>query len=78
MGSESAVIIDNPTFTQQLSLFAEDVDLLIRYDFDLARKTAKEKEYLLPKNFTLTVDPHGMRVHLDNLFNGNKLLGKLV
>jgi hypothetical protein len=52
------------------------VDLRIRYDFDLVRKTAQEKEYILPKNFTLKMEPHGMTVHLDNLFNGNKLLGK--
>ena len=33
---------------------------------------------MLPKNFILTLEPHGMTVHLENLFNGNKLLGKLV
>jgi len=54
------------------------VDVRIRYDFDLPRGTAQEKEYMLPKNFKLTVEPHGMTVHLENLFNGNKLLGKLV
>jgi hypothetical protein len=54
------------------------VDVRIRYDFDLVRRKAKEKEYLLPKNIVVTVDANGMTVHLDNLFNGNKLLGKLV
>jgi len=54
------------------------VDVGIRYDYDLPRRTAKEKEYMLPKNFILTLEPHGMTVHLENLFNGNKLLGKLV
>jgi hypothetical protein len=63
---------------QQLSLFAEDVDLTIGYDFDLVRRTAQGKEYMLPKNFILTLDAKGMTVHLENLFNGNKLLSKLV
>jgi hypothetical protein len=54
------------------------VDALIRFDYDKVRRTPNEKEYLLPKNFKLTVEPHGMTVHLDNLFNGNKLLGKSV
>jgi len=45
-------------------------------DFELARKTPKEKEFILPKKFTFTVEPHGMTIHLENLFNGNKFLGK--
>jgi len=64
------------TLTQQPSLFAEDVDLRIDFDFDLARKTPKEKEYMLPKKFLFTIEPHGMTIHLENLFNGNKFLGK--
>ena len=52
------------------------MDVRIRYDFDLPRGTAQEKEYLLPKNIVVTVDANGMTVHLDNLFNGNKLLGE--
>jgi xylose isomerase len=54
------------------------VDALAQYDYDKARKTAMDKEYMLPKNFKLTLDANGMNVHLENLFNGNKLLGKLV
>jgi len=54
------------------------VDLSIRYDFDLTRRKANEKEYLLPKNFIIKLEPHGMTIHLENLFNGNKILGKLV
>jgi hypothetical protein len=64
------------TLKQHPSLFAEDVDVRIGYDFDLVRRTANEKEYLLPKNFMVTTEPHGMTIHLENLFNGNKFLGK--
>jgi hypothetical protein len=64
------------TLTQLPSLFAEDVDVRIAYDYDKVRRTAKGKEYLVPKNFTFMLEPHGMTVHLENLFNGNKLLGK--
>jgi len=52
------------------------VDLRIDFDFDIARKTAKGKEYLLPKKFSFTTEPQGMSIHLENLFNGNKFLGK--
>jgi hypothetical protein len=64
------------TLTQQSSLFAEDVDASIEYDYDKVRRKGKGKEYLLPKNFTVTMETHGMTIHLENLFNGNKLLGK--
>jgi len=52
------------------------VDAHVAYDFDKVRKAGKEKEYLLPKNFEIMLDPRGMTIHLENLFNGNKLLGK--
>jgi hypothetical protein len=54
------------------------VDLRIDFDFDKALKRAKEKEYeyMLPKKFTFAIEPHGMTIHLENLFNGNKFLGK--
>ena len=52
------------------------MDLRIDFDFDIARKTAKGKEYLLPKKFSFTTEPQGMSIHLENLFNGNKFLGK--
>jgi hypothetical protein len=62
--------------TQHPSFFAEDVDLRVHLDYDIVRRTAKEKEYILPTKFTFTMEPQGMTIHLDNLFNGNKLLGK--
>jgi len=31
---------------------------------------------MLPKNTVVTVKARGMTIHLDNLFNGNKLLGE--
>jgi hypothetical protein len=52
------------------------VDVRILLDYDLVRRTAKEKEYMSATNFAVTVEPHGMTIHLENLFNGNKLLGK--
>ena len=52
------------------------MDSHIAYDYDKVHRTAKEKEYLFPKNFVVSVEPHGMTIHLDNLFNGNKFLGK--
>jgi preprotein translocase subunit SecB len=64
------------TLTQLPSLFAEDVDLRVDFDYDIVRRTAKGKEYMMAKKFTLTTEPHGMTVHLENLFNGNKFLGK--
>jgi len=62
--------------TQRPSVFAEDVDTRIGYDYDKVRRTDKEKEYVLPKNFVVTTEPHGMTIQLQNLFNGNKFLGK--
>jgi hypothetical protein len=59
-----------------MSIFAEDVDSTIEYDYDKVRRKGKEKEYMFPKNFKVTMEPHGMTIHLENLFNGNKLLGK--
>ena len=64
------------TLTQQPSLFAEDVDFRIYYDYDLASKTANGKKFILPTKFMFTLDLQGMNIHLENLFNGNKLLGK--
>jgi hypothetical protein len=73
-----AVYISITPLTDQLSLFAEDMDVSIRYDYNVERKKAKEKEYMVPKKFVVTLDAKGMTVHLENLFNGNRLLGKLV
>jgi len=64
------------TLTQQPSLFAEDMDSRVDIDYDKVRKTANGKEYVLPTKFTFEPEPHGMTIHLENLFNGNKLLGK--
>jgi hypothetical protein len=63
------------TLTQQTSLFAEDVDFRVDFDFYKVGRTAKE-EYMLEKQLTFTTEPHGMTIHLENLFNGNKFLGK--
>jgi hypothetical protein len=34
------------------------------------------KEYVLPKDLKLNFDAKGMTIHLENLFNGDKFLGK--
>jgi len=52
------------------------MDSTIEYDYDKVRRKSRGKEYVLPKNFMVTMEPHGMTIHLENLFNGNKLLGK--
>jgi len=64
------------TLTQHPSLFAEDVDFHIDFDCDKVRRTANGKEYLIPKKFAFKMEPHGMTIQLENLFNGNKFLGK--
>jgi hypothetical protein len=73
---QNLLYISITTLTDQLSLFTEDVDLRSSHDYDLVRRTAQEKEYLLPKNLMFKAEPRGMTVHFDSLFNGNKLLGK--
>jgi hypothetical protein len=52
------------------------VDVNITHDFEKVRRTANEKEYLMPKNSTLNFDIQDMTIHLENLFNGDKFLGK--
>jgi len=52
------------------------LDIGIDFDYDLVHKTPKVKEYMLTKKLGLTLEIHGMTIHLENLFNGNKLLGK--
>jgi len=52
------------------------MDTRVDVAYDKVRKTDKGKEYVLPTKFTFASEPHGMTIHLDNLFNGNKILGK--
>ena len=69
-------IYQTDIFTLQPSLFAGDVDFRIVLDYDKVRRPPNETEYMFPKNITFTMEPRGMTIHLDNLFNGNKFLGK--
>jgi len=64
------------TLTEHPSLFTGDVDERVAYDYDLVSRTAQEKEYMLPKNFIIKLEPHGMAVHFENLFTGNNLLSE--
>jgi hypothetical protein len=52
------------------------LDCRFAYDFDNAPKRFDDKTYLLPKNFSFTTEVGGMSIHLENLFNGDKFLGK--
>ena len=58
-----------------MTLFAEDTILRIDVDYDKVRRTANE-EYLIPKYSTVKLEPTALNVNLENLFNGNKFLGK--
>lgn len=58
------------------SLFAEDSSVNVGYDYDRVRKESNGKEYVLPKDLKLSIDAKGMTIHLENLFNGDKFLGK--
>lgn len=54
--------------------FAEGVDVKINYNFETVRR--KDKIYGQPRDFKLYFDIQDMTIHLDNLFNGDKFLGK--
>jgi hypothetical protein len=77
VGLQNLLYLSITTLTQQTSLFAEDLDFRVDFDFDKVGRTAKE-EYMLPKKLMFTAEPHGMSIRLENLFNGNKFLGKWV
>ena len=59
-----------------LCLFAADVTGNYSYDYDIVKKK-DNKEYMVPKNPRFDFKPKHMTIHLDNLFNGEKFLGKL-
>jgi hypothetical protein len=48
----------------------------IGYDYDRVRKEADGKDYLVPKSTELAFEAQGMSIRLENLFNGDKFLGK--
>ncbi|XP_069688436.1 protein takeout-like [Periplaneta americana] len=53
-------------------------DVSAVYSFDVLKKLNPhiKKEVGLPANTTFTFDVKGMKIHLDNLFNGDKFLGE--
>jgi hypothetical protein len=55
-------------------LFAEGVEFNFTFDFEKVR--IKDKDHGLPANSKVNFDVQHMSIHLDNLFNGNKFLGK--
>ena len=40
------------------------------------KKKKDGKEYVVPVNSKLNFEPENFRIHLENLFNGNRLLGR--
>jgi hypothetical protein len=48
----------------------------VRFKYDVVRKESNGKEYMVPEDFKLSFDTKGMTMHLENLFNGDKFLGK--
>jgi hypothetical protein len=52
-----------------------DVRVKYRTQCNLTRK-ADGKLYLVPVDYDMEFEPQTMTAHFDNLFNGNKLLGK--
>jgi hypothetical protein len=48
----------------------------IGYDYDRERKEADGKEYVVPKGTELRFEAQGMSIRLENLFNGDRFLGK--
>jgi hypothetical protein len=55
---------------------AEGSTANIGYNYDRVRKASDEKDYLMPGDTELQFDAQGMTIHLENLFNGDKFLGK--
>jgi len=52
------------------------VDIRAEFDYDKVRRPPDQKEYMTTKNAKVKAEPHGLTIHLENLFNGNKLLGE--
>jgi hypothetical protein len=48
----------------------------IAYDYDRVRKEAGGNEYVVPRDTQLSFGAQGMTIRLENLFNGDKFLGK--
>lgn len=57
------------------SIFSVDVDFSFIYDYELELRS-NGKRYFRLTNSTLPYKVGGVFIHLDNLFNGDKLLGK--
>jgi hypothetical protein len=52
-------------------------DLYVKYvtTYDL-KKMDDGQVYLVPYNYTVEFEPRNVKAKLDNLFNGNKVLGE--
>ena len=53
-------------------------DLYLKYTttYDL-KKMGDGQVYIVPNKYTVEFEPRNVTARLDNLFNGNKLLGEL-
>lgn len=61
-------------FLQLLIMILDDVSAVYSMDYDYIKKG--NDQYLKPKKGHITYKLGGMKVQFDNLFNGDKLLGK--
>jgi len=56
--------------------FAAQCTFNYTYDFDLVKSNLTGKDHMVLKNGHLEFNAGKIYIHLDNLFDGNKLLGK--
>ena len=59
-----------------LVLVSADVTGLYSYDYDIVKKK-DGRDYMVPKNPQFVFKPKRLSMYLENLFNGDKFLGKI-
>lgn len=58
-----------------ITLYTDGITFTYIYDYELIKR-ANQKDYVEITNSKLKFNANGMKLKLDNLFNGDKLLGK--
>jgi hypothetical protein len=56
-------------------LIPDDLDVTYATTYEL-KKMEDGQLYVVPNNYTVQFDPREVKAALDNLFNGNKVLGE--
>jgi Haemolymph juvenile hormone binding protein (JHBP). len=69
------VFLMRPVVDKDVFCVAEKVGANYTYDWDIKKKK-DGKEYVTVTKSKLLFEPEKLTIQLDNLFNGNKLLGK--